>query len=98
MPQNSTRTVTWRACIARAARAAVAISLLCGILTALSMMALAWSHNSQGEIHIDGSVYWGYWLLIGFSWLVATTSALLPPTFAAALLWYRLFSPLRIAA
>ena len=34
------------------------------------MMASAWTHNSQGEIHMDGVVDWSYWMLIGFAWFV----------------------------
>jgi len=41
-----------------------------GLLVAAFMMNAAWQHNPQGEIHINGVIDWGYWLLIGFSWFV----------------------------
>ena len=48
--------------------------LLCSSVPALAtaafMMASAWTHNSQGEIHMDGVVDWSYWMLIGFAWFV----------------------------
>ena len=41
-----------------------------GFILAGFMMYVAWNHNAQGEIHIGGSVDWGYWLLIGLSWFI----------------------------
>jgi hypothetical protein len=79
----------WQVCASGAFRAAGAISLFCGVAVAFAMMSIAWSHNPQGEIHLDGVVDWGYWFQIGFSWVVVTVLVLLPPTFAGALLWYR---------
>ena len=48
------------------------------LATAAFMMASAWTHNSQGEIHLDGMIDWSYWLLIGVSWFM--------PVFAASFL------------
>ena len=31
-------------------------------------MYVAWHHNPQCEIHCEGLIHWGYWLLIGASW------------------------------
>ncbi len=45
-------------------------SVVAGLLVAAFMMKAAWQHNAQGEIHMDGAVDWGYWLLIGGSWFV----------------------------
>ena len=48
------------------------VSLLCATITSVLIMKMAWDHNSQGEVHIDGCVDWFYLLLIGFSWFVPT--------------------------
>ncbi len=53
------------------------------------MMASAWTHNSQGEIHLDGVIDWSYWLLIGVSWFV--------PVFAGSCLVGILITHQRIA-
>jgi len=46
------------------------ISTLLGLLAAAFMMDAAWQHNSQGEIHLGGTIDWSYWLLIGASWFL----------------------------
>ena len=48
----------------------VLYSSILGLAIAGFMMNAAWQHNAQGEIHIDGVIDWGYWLLIGFSWFL----------------------------
>ncbi len=47
------------------------LGLLLGIGVAALMMHAAWDHNPQCEIHCNGEIHWGYWVGIGFSWLVA---------------------------
>lgn len=42
-------------------------SIVGGLASALSVMALAWNHNAQCEIHCEGQIYWGYWLSLGAS-------------------------------
>ncbi len=67
--------------------------ILCSFVPALAtaafMMASAWTHNSQGEIHLDGVIDWSYWLLIGVSWFV--------PVFAGSCLVGILITHQRIA-
>ncbi len=46
-------------------------SVVAGVLFAGFSMYVAWQHNSQCEFHCEGVVYWGSWLLVGASWLVA---------------------------
>lgn len=54
---------------------ALALSCIAGLLLGSAvgafMMYAAWQHNPQGSIHDEGGVDWGYWLLIGASWLAA---------------------------
>lgn len=38
-----------------------------GCIAMLSIMYLSWQHNSQCEIHCEGAINWGYWLLLGIS-------------------------------
>jgi len=52
----------------------IKISGAIGVITALVSMYIAWQHNSQCEIHCDESIYWGYLLSIGASWLFVTAS------------------------
>jgi hypothetical protein len=55
-------------------QAAMKISLLISFVVGAIVMGLimyaSWDHQSQCEIHCDGTVEWAYWLLIGFSWFV----------------------------
>lgn len=45
---------------------------LLGLALGAAMMYMAWLHNPQCEIHCgELGISWGYWLLIGASWLVA---------------------------
>ncbi len=46
------------------------MSSVLGLLVAAFMMNAAWQHNPQGEIHSEGFIDWGYWLLIGFTWFL----------------------------
>lgn len=48
------------------------IALVIAALFAGLMMAQAWQHNSQCEIHCDGIIHWGYWLALGGTWFVLT--------------------------
>jgi hypothetical protein len=51
-------------------RTLLATFTLLGLCAGVLAMYAAWQHNSQGEIHDETGVYWGYWLGIGFSWFV----------------------------
>jgi hypothetical protein len=47
------------------------LSGLLGLALGAAMMCMAWRHNPQCEIHCgELGISWGYWLLIGASWLV----------------------------
>jgi hypothetical protein len=48
------------------------ISLVPAILAAGVIMYISWQHNPQCEIHCEGKINWGYWLLLGFSGFVST--------------------------
>jgi hypothetical protein len=56
--------VIWR----RIGMQALLAGSVAGIAVGGAMMRIAWQHNSQGEIHEAGRIYWGYWVLIGLSW------------------------------
>ena len=49
----------------------LAVFTLIGLAVGAFMMYVAWKHNPQGEFHDETGVYWGYWLLLGFSWFIA---------------------------
>lgn len=51
----------------------LAVFTLIGFVVATFMMYVGWQHNSQGEFHNETGIYWGYWLLLGFSWFIAIT-------------------------
>ncbi|PCJ30313.1 MAG: hypothetical protein COA99_18260 [Moraxellaceae bacterium] len=46
----------------------IVTSSVVGLIPAILMMFIAWSHNSQDEIHRNGVVDWAYLLTIGNSW------------------------------
>ena len=56
-----------------------------GALVAAAMMYIAWDHNSQGEIHDETGIHWGYWLFLGSTWFIATGVV---PSVLTALLSY----------
>ena len=65
---------------------ALGISGIPGLVVAALMMAVAWDHNPQGEIHTEETgINWTYWLLIGASWFAAISA----PVFACVILWLR---------
>ena len=41
-----------------------------GLIVGGLMMLAAWEHNPQGVIYNGNEIDWGYWLLIGISWLL----------------------------
>jgi hypothetical protein len=48
-----------------------AAATVLGIAIGAFMMHVAWEHNAPyGEIHSDNMIHWGYWLMIGFSWVI----------------------------
>jgi uncharacterized membrane protein len=49
----------------------LAVFSLIGLAVAAFMMYVGWKHNPQGAFHDETGVYWGYWLLLGFSWFIA---------------------------
>ena len=51
-------------------KAGLILSFISGLLFACWTMSIAWSHNSQCEIHCGDTIFWGYWLLIGGFWFV----------------------------
>lgn len=71
MLARTTATVSTRTC----ARIAFKIGVLVGLIVALAMMKIAWSHNAQGEVHSEGQADWGYLGIIGATWFGATTLA-----------------------
>jgi hypothetical protein len=50
-------------------------------------MYIAWFETSQGEIHNELGVSWGYWFLLGGAWfvVVATPVAVFTGTLLAVL-------------
>lgn len=60
---------------------------LIGLAVGAFMMYVAWKHNPQGEFHDETRVFWGYWLLLGFSWFVAITGV--PYAIGAGVLVWR---------
>lgn len=46
------------------------VSALVSVVVGGAAMSVALEHNSQCEIHCEGVVHWGYWLLIGASWAI----------------------------
>lgn len=67
-------------------RTLLATCTLLGLCVGALAMYVAWQHNSQGEIHDETGVYWGYWLGIGFSWfgVIAGVPWLIAATVAIA--------------
>lgn len=49
---------------------ALLTSIIIALIPAVLMMQIAWEHNPQGEIHLNGNIDWSYLLLIGFSWFL----------------------------
>lgn len=43
------------------------IALAAATVAAGVILYISWQHNPQCEIHCDGEVYWGYWLMLGLS-------------------------------
>ena len=71
-------------------RRIVLVFAILGALVAAAMMYSAWDHNSQGEIHDETGIHWGYWLFLGSTWFIAIGVV---PSVLASLLFYlpRLF-------
>jgi hypothetical protein len=65
----------------------LAVFTLIGLAVAAFMMYVAWQHNPQGEFHDETGVYWGYWLLLGFSWFIAISG--IPYAVGVGVLAYR---------
>lgn len=49
---------------------AIVFSMVGGLVLAGGAMNAAWQHNPQQEIYSEAGINWGYWLMIGGSWLV----------------------------
>jgi len=47
------------------------IAFSAGLITAGVILYISWQHNPQCEIHCEGSVEWGYWILLGFSGFIS---------------------------
>lgn len=43
------------------------VSALLGLIAGFLIMYVSWQHNPQCEIHCEGIIYWGYWLVLGLS-------------------------------
>ncbi len=56
-----------------------------GALVAAAMMYIAWGHNSQGEIHDEAGIYWGYWFFLGGTWFIAI--GVVPSVFASLIFY-----------
>lgn len=52
-------------------RRIISVFFAAGALVAAAMMYIAWDHNSQGEIHDETGIHWGYWLFLGITWFAA---------------------------
>lgn len=65
----------------------LAVFTVIGLTVGAFMMYLGWRHNPQGAFHDETGVYWGYWLLLGFSWFVAIAG--LPYVIGAGVLAWR---------
>jgi len=50
----------------------IIISLVVSFIVSITMMYVAWEHNSQNEIYSDSKIDLSYLLLIGFSWLIVS--------------------------
>ena len=55
-----------KSCIA-ANRFRLIVSALFGLIAGSLIMYVSWQHNPQCEIHCEGTIYWGYWLVLGLS-------------------------------
>lgn len=67
----------------------LAVFTLIGLAVGAFMMYVGWKHNPQGAFHDETGVYWGYWLLLGFSWFIAIAG--IPYAIGAGVLVWRSF-------
>lgn len=55
-------------------------------LGGVSMWA-TWQHDLLCNVHCDGDIRWGYWLVIGGSWFVAGVVAAFSASLFSTYLW-----------
>ncbi len=50
----------------------IIISTIMGLIVSITIMYLAWEHNSQGEIYSEEGINFSYWILMGMTWFSMT--------------------------
>jgi len=50
------------------------IAVVIGLLIGAHAMYEAWIYNAGEDIHSDGVIHWGYWLIAGLFWFIPISS------------------------
>ncbi len=50
------------------------LAVIAGIFVGAHAMYEAWIYNVGEDIHSDGVIHWGYWLILGMFWFIPISS------------------------